>query len=185
MCKYTNYKWAVTPLGRGFDDFFGYFQGQEDYYNHTVRGHYNLSEHMEVFGYDFWNGTAVHWNASTASRFHNCSGDADPGCKDPTSHSKYSTHLFTEQAVHVIEQHAKRPLVGGAMQPLFLYLAWQAIHGPIEAPPECIEPFENSGMSGDRLKTAGMIHCMDKGVGEVVSALKEALMWNNTLFIFT
>ena len=77
------YDWSITPLGRGFDSFYGYFQGDEDYYNHTVGG-----EIGKTSGYDFWNDSAVDWDASA--------GTAAPAIE------KYSTTLFTERAVQLI-----------------------------------------------------------------------------------
>jgi len=41
----TNY----TPLGRGFNSHFGYYQGQIDYYNKTVYGGYDFWKNDEVF----------------------------------------------------------------------------------------------------------------------------------------
>ena len=45
-------------------------------------------------------------------------------------------HSFTREAINVIERHS--PTVGGggtpSSSPLFIYLAWQNVHGPYEVP---------------------------------------------------
>ena len=46
----------------------------------------------------------------------------------------YSTLLFTEAAVNIINSHV-------TSEPLFLYVAHQAVHAPLEAPSETIEKF--------------------------------------------
>ena len=174
------YDWSITPLGRGFDSFYGYFQGDEDYYNHTVGG-----EIGKTSGYDFWNDSAVDWAAS--------------GGTAPPAMDKYSTTLFTERAVQLIQTHAAAASVAPSAstvqqqrRPLFLYLAYQAIHSPMQAPPECTAPFIGGGtaqqLTGDRLITAGMIHCMDVGVGQVVDALRSGgphALYPDTLLVFT
>ena len=46
----------------------------------------------------------------------------------------YSTLTFTDAAVNIINNHNTR-------EPLFLYLAHQATHSPLEAPPKTIRKF--------------------------------------------
>ena len=89
---------AHTPLERGFDTFFGFWGGGEDY-----------STHMSSGGFDFRQNGAI---------FREAAGS-------------YSTKLFSEKAVALIEQHAAGVDSG---RPLFLYLAFQATHAPLQAP---------------------------------------------------
>ena len=79
MCK-----WEYTPTYRGFDSFYGYYNGMQDYFNHnyTVRG-------TDYGGIDFRNGTKPVTNKR---------GD-------------YSTNMFTEEIERIINKHdeEKRP----------------------------------------------------------------------------
>ncbi|KAL3231920.1 hypothetical protein MRX96_023182 [Rhipicephalus microplus] len=65
-----------TPTYRGFDSFYGYYNGEEDYFNHTIRE----GDHV---GLDFWEGVG--------------SSNNDSG--------RYSTTLFTDKAVNLIKAH--------------------------------------------------------------------------------
>jgi arylsulfatase B len=91
----------------------------------------------------------------------------------------YSTYMYAAEAERVIEQHAD-----SSSQPLFMYLAWQAMHGPLEAPPEYETPVPND-TTGARSKMNAMGAILDEGVANVTRALKQAGIYDNTLLVFS
>ncbi|KAK7094207.1 arylsulfatase B-like [Littorina saxatilis] len=40
--------WNCTPTYRGFDSFYGYYNGQEDYYNYTIFGGFDFRDNKDV-----------------------------------------------------------------------------------------------------------------------------------------
>ena len=163
----------LVPTGRGFDSFLGYYGGAEDYFSHE---------------------------AINASDFH-----FDEGLQlRPFMQAvgRYSTHLYAERAVKVIEDFARakerrdaaatasqRRLRGvgasGGNDRLFLYLSWQAIHAPDQVPPEYEERFSKTISDKHRRTVAGMIACMDDAIGNVTAALDAEGMLDDTLVVFT
>jgi len=83
----------------------------------------------------------------------------------------YMTDLLTREAISFINRNASKP------KPFFLYLPYNAPHGPIQAPEEWKERF-----GGDTYKA--MIACMDDGIGKVLAALRENGIEDNTLVVF-
>lgn len=56
-------------------------------------------------------------------------------------HGKYSTDIFTEEAINIISRHNKT-------RPLFLYIAHVAVHSgnpynPLPAPDDLVDHFKN------------------------------------------
>lgn len=90
----------------------------------------------------------------------------------------YSTYLYAAEAIRLIEQHATKQ----ESQPLFMYLSWQAMHGPLEAPPEYETPVPNDPR-GARAKMNGMAAILDEGVANVTAALKKTGLYENTLIV--
>lgn len=88
----------------------------------------------------------------------------------------YSTHLITAAAVKAIEQ--SRP-----DQPLFLYVPYNAVHGPYQVPEDYKKGYEH--LTKNRLQMAGMLTALDEGVGEIVAAIEKKGMRDNTLFIYS
>jgi arylsulfatase A-like enzyme len=96
----------------------------------------------------------------------------DQPCKD----EGYSTHLIAKEACRIIR--AKNP-----DKPLFLYLPFNAVHGPYQVPDSYCAPYPN--LKGVRRTYAGMLSAMDEAIGQVLAALDERKIRDNTLIIFS
>ena len=96
----------------------------------------------------------------------------DQPCKD----EGYSTHLIAKEACRLIREKTSE-------KPLFLYLPFNAVHGPFQVPESYLKPYES--LTGVRKTYAGMISAMDEAIGQVVAALKEKGLLDNTLIIFS
>lgn len=97
-------------------------------------------------------------------------------------HGKYSTDLFTEEAVRIINNHNQS-------DPLFLYLAHAAVHSanpynPLPAPDQDVAKFQHI-KDYKRRRFAAMLSKLDDSVGAVVSALKKQSMLQDTVIVFT
>jgi arylsulfatase A-like enzyme len=95
----------------------------------------------------------------------------DKECKD----EGYSTHLLAREAVRIVRDQADKPL--------FLYLAFNAVHSPLQVPDEYTKPFAH--LNGPRRNYAGMLAAMDEGIGQVVEAIDKKGLRGKTLFIFS
>jgi arylsulfatase A-like enzyme len=96
----------------------------------------------------------------------------DQPCKD----EGYSTHLIAKEACERIRQR-------DAKKPLFLYLPFNAVHTPLQVPESYLAPYAT--LKGNRQKYAGMLAAMDEAIGQVVAALEEQKMLDNTLILFS
>ena len=90
----------------------------------------------------------------------------------------YMTTRFTEEAVDFIDREKA--------DPFFLYLAYNAVHAPAQAPKEDIERYQKKfpQISEKRATLMAMLYHLDLGVGAVVKKLKEENLWENTLLFF-
>jgi uncharacterized sulfatase len=89
---------------------------------------------------------------------------------------KYLTDYYTDEAVKVIEANKDRPF--------FLYLAHWAPHTPLQASREDYDALSHIELHRERVYAA-MIRALDRGVGQVMEALKANGLDENTLVIFT
>ncbi|MFI3248024.1 MAG: sulfatase-like hydrolase/transferase [Rikenellaceae bacterium] len=87
----------------------------------------------------------------------------------------YLTYEFTDRAVDFIERNRDEKFM--------LYLAYNAVHDPVQVPEEEAAKFSNVENIGFRNRAA-MLHTLDAGIGRVISSLKEHDIDDNTLIIF-
>ncbi|XP_048874614.1 arylsulfatase B [Brienomyrus brachyistius] len=148
------YKKDCLPTRRGFDSYFGYLTGSEDYFTHN-RCVIIPPNNETRCALDFRDGEDV------AAGFT----------------GQYSTHLFTEKATDIIKKH-------DLAKPLFLYVAFQAVHAPLEVPEPYLEPYSFI-QDHKRRYYAAMVSAMDEAVGNISRALQQSGLWDNTVLVFS
>jgi arylsulfatase A len=90
------------------------------------------------------------------------------------------TDAITDKAVEQVR--AQR----GREQPLFLYLAYNAPHYPLEAPPDLVSKYRRRFPERGLFAIyAAMVEQLDAGIGRVLAALQEANLADNTLVVFS
>ena len=98
---------------------------------------------------------------------------------DFSASGEYSTDLYTREAVRVIRSRQD------SASPFLLYLSYQALHAPLQAPLRYMAQVPDTLTCPARRVYLGMLAAMDQSVGEVVDSLKEAGLYNNTIIVFT
>ena len=106
---------------------------------------------------------------------------------------QYSANVFTAQAqellrskVHKVhEVHGSGGSGSNNSTPWFMYLAYQSVHSPDEAPMRLTGRFNNTISNDHRRTFAGMVTALDEGIGNVTATLRETGQANNTLIVFT
>ena len=86
----------------------------------------------------------------------------------------YLTTLLTKEAVDFIHREKDKPF--------FAYVAYNAVHAPAQAPPDDVKRFATGDETRDIL--LAMLHHLDLGVGEIIQALKDAGVYDNTLVFY-
>ena len=77
----------------------------------------------------------------------------------------------------------KQPRSHNTSSPLFLLLAPQSAHTPLEAPDEYLDMFADISDHNRRVFSA-MVAAMDVMVGRVIEALRESHLYENSLIVF-
>jgi len=88
----------------------------------------------------------------------------------------YLTDILAREACAFIEKHA------GNDQPFFLYLPFNAVHWPLQAPEKDISQFHSD--SRDRNVYLGMLYRMDLAIDKVIQTLKKNNVYENTLIFY-
>ena len=94
---------------------------------------------------------------------------------EPVDEKEYLTDAFSREAVAFVERHRK--------ETFFLYLAYNAVHTPMQAPERYKDSFQHIADAKRRVY-AGMLTAMDEGIGKLLSKLRELGIEDNTLLFF-
>src|SRR5262249_55030691 len=88
---------------------------------------------------------------------------------------EYLTDAFAREALAFIDRHQK--------ETFFLYLPFNAVHNPLQAPPKYQERFAQ--IKDEKRRTfAAMLSAMDDAVGAVLKRNRDAGLENDTLIFF-
>uniref|UniRef100_A0A0N4ZDC2 Sulfatase domain-containing protein n=1 Tax=Parastrongyloides trichosuri TaxID=131310 RepID=A0A0N4ZDC2_PARTI len=167
---YKNYligKWHLgyckreyLPTYRGFDYFYGFYGPQEGYFNHSV-DYYKKEPFGIVKGLDLFReyGRGI--------------GSPDYG-KDGI----YSTEIFLQESVKIIEKHDKK-------DPFFLFLSFQSVHPPLQAPVRHLKHCSKFKNDPTRKTYCGMLSSMDEAIGGLIKYLKYKNLYENSIIVFT
>lgn len=93
---------------------------------------------------------------------------------EPVKERGYLTDRLGEEASAFISTHRARPF--------FVYLAFNAVHAPLQAPDDEIARFDTGNKNRDTLLAMGKR--LDDAIGRIVGTLKSEGVWENTLLFF-
>lgn len=94
---------------------------------------------------------------------------------EPVHEKEYLTDAFSREAVAFIERHRD--------EPFFLYLAYNAVHTPLQATEKYLSRFANIE-NKKRQTYAAMLSAMDDGIGAILKTLREHGLEQDTLVFF-
>lgn len=90
----------------------------------------------------------------------------------PCPFSGYLTDVLTDKAIEYIKDEP--------LKPFMMYLAYNAVHTPLEAPQADLDHFSGSKVQ----KIAALAYAADRAIGRLVNFLKKEKIFDNTLIFF-
>ncbi len=149
------------PTEQGFDEFLGFYSGASLYGSEEDPQIVNSKQDFDPIDQFLW-------------QVLDFSVRKDEGERFPPP--EYMTDYLSREAVRAIEANRHRPF--------FLYLAYNAPHTPLQAKKSDYDAL--SGIRDHKTRVYGaMIRALDRGVGEVLDALRANGLEKNTLVIFS
>lgn len=143
----------LRPLQRGFHEFFGFLSGGHQYFSEL----WTLNDISEVKSqFDAYNTKILRNNSRIEEK-------------------EYLTEALSREAVEFVKRSNE--------QPFFLYLAYNAPHGPLQATTKYIERYSHL-KNHKRRKYAAMVSAMDDGIGQLLDQLEASNKIENTLIFF-
>jgi len=169
---------AYHPQRRGFDDFFGFLHEGHFYTPPPFEGVSTFLRRRTLP-----NGEQGRWgNEQLTLSTH--MGHDEPAYDannpilrsgQPVEEQQYLTDAFTREACGFISRNADRPF--------FLYLAYNAVHSPLQGADRYMREFSHIPDLQRRI-FAAMLANMDDSVGEVLASLDQHKLTDRTIVVF-
>lgn len=144
---------TLHPLQRGFDEFYGFLSGGHRYFP----ADWILPDLSNIKRQNDGYRTKLLSNHTRVEE------------------KEYLTDALSREAVEFVERNQA--------QPFFLYLAYNAPHGPLQATPKYLDRFKH--ITNKKRRTyAAMVSAVDDGVGLLLDKLEALNMQENTMVFF-
>ena len=150
----------------------GYLGGGEDYRTHEADGFVDLHEA---------GAPALNYNGNYSTDLFANKAIARIQAFSASQQRNYQTNLNRPNRSEIFSTTESS---FGAQQRLFLYLPFQAVHSPLEAPKAAVARYANLS-NPHRAIAAAMTSLLDAALKRVVDTLKAESLWAETLLIFT
>eukprot|EP00640_Fibrocapsa_japonica_P000650 CAMPEP_0113938188 /NCGR_PEP_ID=MMETSP1339-20121228/4598_1 /TAXON_ID=94617 /ORGANISM="Fibrocapsa japonica" /LENGTH=613 /DNA_ID=CAMNT_0000941181 /DNA_START=341 /DNA_END=2182 /DNA_ORIENTATION=+ /assembly_acc=CAM_ASM_000762 len=158
---YRNHMVGKWHLGMVTDQYTPTARGFDSFFGFlTDAEHYynHTNDVLGIEGYDFWDGRT-------------------PVALD--YEDQHSMPLYQQRALEILDSH-------NPDTPLFLYLALQAPHEPLEPLEEDLALYPaDSYPDPARRRYSALVTSVDRTMGAVVQTLKNNAMWEDTLLVFS
>ena len=141
------------PMNRGFHEFFGNRGGGHRYFPEELTIKDQYAADSEGKSYRTWIERGF----------------------EPVKTTQYLTDEFSDEALKFIDRHHNNPF--------FLYLAYNAPHGPLQASEKYLTRFSNI-KNPKRKSYAAMVSAVDDGVGRLLAKLREHKIEETTIVFF-
>ena len=148
-------------------------------YETMITGKWHLGlEHVDYFpgarGFDRWHG---HLGPGIDYNTHIWDGGLDWNRDGKAIEEEgYSTELIGAEAVRNLRERDKA-------KPTFLYVPFNAPHGPLQAPAKLVDEYA-AVEDQDRRIYAAMVSAMDTAVGSILAALEDEGMADDTILVW-
>ena len=169
---------AYHPYRRGFDEFFGFLHEGHYYVPGPWSGVTTMlrrrvlpggGEGRRVFGKVIY-GTHLPYNEPD----YDANNPIVRGSQQVVE-SAYLTDAWTREALSFIDRHADKPFL--------LYVAYNAVHSPMQAADRYMDKFTRIGDLQRRI-FAGMLSNLDDSVGAILKKLRDSHLERDTLVVF-
>jgi arylsulfatase A-like enzyme len=167
------------PFRHGFDEFFGFTHEGHYFLPPPYKGATTLLRRKVLPG-----GAKGLWMGKGGLHYHDIMGHNEPDYDannpivrggQPVVETEYLTDALTREAVDFIERHDDKPF--------FLYLAYNAVHSPLQGADAYMKKYAHIEDLQRRI-FAAMLGNLDDSVGEVLAQLRKSGIEEDTLVFF-